>query len=122
MLADLHYTRGRLGKAERAYRQALSVDDENVQALNNLAWLYATSPEKSGFYRPQQALELAEKAAAGSSEPHVLDTLAESYYVNGMYEKAFETGQLALSKAGADRGHFRKQLEKFTRALQEDNP
>ncbi|MFP4159243.1 MAG: M48 family metalloprotease [Desulfobacterales bacterium] len=122
MLADLHYTRENLGQAEKAYRRALSVDNENVQALNNLAWLYATSPEESDYYRPQQALELAAKAAAGSSEPHVLDTLAESYYVNGMYERAVETGQVALSKAVTDRQHFRNQLEKFTRAAQEENP
>ncbi|MFO7930749.1 MAG: M48 family metalloprotease [Desulfosalsimonas sp.] len=121
MLADLHYTRENLGQAEKSYRRALSVDNENVQALNNLAWLYATSPEESGYYRPKQALELAEKAAAGSSEPHVIDTLAESYYVNGMYERAVETAQIALSKAGADRQHFRNQLEKFTKAAQKEN-
>lgn len=122
MLADLHYFRENLAEAEKAYRNALSVDDKDVRALNNLAWLYATSPENSNFYRPEQALKLAEKAAKTSSEPHVLDTLAESYFVNGMYQEAIEAEKQALSRAGADKPHYRKQLNKYRKAAKEKIP
>ncbi|MFP4193716.1 MAG: M48 family metalloprotease [Desulfobacterales bacterium] len=117
-LADRHYFRENLAEAEKFYQKALSIDNGDIRALNNLAWLYATSPEKSKFYRPKQALELAKKAAEISSEPHVLDTLAESYFINGMAEKAIEPEKTALSKAGANRPHYRKQLEKYKKAAE----
>ncbi|MFW6011049.1 MAG: M48 family metalloprotease [Desulfosalsimonas sp.] len=119
MLADLHFFRENLAKAEKFYHNALSINNKDVRALNNLAWLYATSPKNSEFYRPEQALELAQKAAKISSEPHILDTLAESYYINGMVEKAIETEKMALSKAGAKRKHYSKQLEKYKKAAED---
>ncbi|MFW5908874.1 MAG: M48 family metalloprotease, partial [Desulfosalsimonas sp.] len=118
MLADLHFFRENLAKAEKFYHNALSINNKDVRALNNLAWLYATSPKNSEFYRPEQALELAQKAAKISSEPHILDTLAESYYINGVVEKAIETEKMALSKAGAKRKHYSKQLEKYKKAAE----
>ncbi|MCF8110798.1 MAG: M48 family metalloprotease [Desulfobacteraceae bacterium] len=122
MLADLYYFRKNLAEAQRYYQNALSIDNGDVRALNNLAWLYATSPEKSKFYKPEQALELAKRAAQISSEPHALDTLAESYFINGMVQKAIETEELALSKAGANRRHYRKQLEKYKKAAHKKTP
>ncbi|MBS3732434.1 MAG: tetratricopeptide repeat protein, partial [Desulfobacterales bacterium] len=116
------YSRENVTGAISAYRQALSLEADNVQALNNLAWLYATQPRDSGFFRPQRALELARMAADNSQQPHVLDTLAESYFINGQYEKAFTVEEKALSAAGVNRGHYREQLEKFRRAADRNIP
>jgi predicted Zn-dependent protease len=48
--------------------------------------------------------------------PHVWDTLAESYYVNGMHQEAVETSRQALALAGKKRTYYQDQLDKFTKA------
>jgi Tfp pilus assembly protein PilF len=44
--------------AEKAYRQALEIDPNNVVALNNLAWIAMMNPERAG-----EAVGYAKKAA-----------------------------------------------------------
>ncbi len=113
LLGDIHYHRGQLAEAAAAYEEAIAMDPDHAQALNNLAWLYATA-DRPGLQRPDRALSLALRAAAVDSAPHVLDTLAESYYVNQMYDQAAAAGQRALESAGdRERPYFEKQLKKF---------
>ncbi len=119
ILGDIRFSRDKLDEAVSAYRDALSLDSGNVRALNNLAWLYATASKDSGLFRPEKALELAKKAAEKSGEPHVLDTLAESYFVNGKYGKAIAVEEKALSAAGSNQSHYRGQLKKFRRAARD---
>ncbi len=45
--------------------------------------------------------------------PHVWDTLAESYYVNGMYREAVEAAEQALAMARKKRSYYEDQLKKF---------
>ncbi len=104
-----------MSEAESVLRAALMHDPENASALNNLAWLYATGP--SPFRNPQDALDLALKAAALSPEPSVLDTLAEAYYINGRYADAVSTINEAISEDGPQQSYFLKQKEKFEKAL-----
>ncbi len=118
MTADLYFSRGNLKAAESAYMQTLDLNPGNAQALNNLAWLYATSASETGFFKPEKALELAKKAARLSPEPHVTDTLAESFFVNGFYKEAAATGRQALSAAVSEKSYYQKQLEKFRSALE----
>ena len=115
LLGDIYLDEQEYEKAITAYEQTLKIDPDHVGALNNLAWLYATC-EKKEFLNPKKSLELAQRAAALSQAPHVLDTLAESYYVNGDYAEALETGQQALLNADSDSGYYRKQIEKFSAA------
>jgi len=115
MLADMYHGTGNLAKSIESYRKTISLDPHNARALNNLAWLYATSEDPDHF-RPQKALELARRAAEQSRRAYILDTLAESYYVNGKYEKAVEAGKEALERATDDPGYYRRQLEKFKTA------
>ncbi len=112
ILGDIYYSRKNYEGVVWAYEKSLYLDSRNPQVMNNLAWLYATCDEKR-FRNPNRALDLAKKAASMAPEPHVLDTLAESYYVNGMSDKAVETAQKALELAKTDLDHYRKQLEKF---------
>ena len=49
--------------------------------------------------------------------PHILDTLAEAYYINGHYEDALAAIDEAIARDGPERDHFLKQREKFQRAL-----
>jgi Zn-dependent protease with chaperone function len=113
LLGDIHQGRGRLAEAAAAYEQAIALDPRQARALNNLAWLYATSQDPA-LRRPERALALARRAAALDPAPHVLDTLAESYYVNGNLADAVATGRRALAAAApGDRPYFEAQLEKF---------
>ncbi len=112
ILGDIYFSRKNYGGVVRTYETSLYLDARNPQVMNNLAWLYATCEDK-GFRNPQRALELAKTAASMAPEPYVLDTLAESYYANGMADKAAETAEKALEVAKTDIDYYRKQLEKF---------
>ena len=116
LLGDLYYSEENYADAIADYKQALRLAPSNSRALNNLAWLYATA-KKEKFYRPQEALSLAKRAAELEKKPHILDTLAEAYFINGEYKKAVETEKLALSAARGDTSHYQKQLERFRRRL-----
>ncbi len=111
----LLFEKGRYSEAESVLRAALMQDPEDPSVLNNLAWLYATAP--SPFRNPKDALDLAQKAADLSPEPFILDTLAEAYYINGLYADAVSTINEALSVDGPQRNYFLKQKEKFEKAL-----
>lgn len=115
-LGDLHYSEKAYSRAAAAYNKAIGHDPDNARALNNLAWLYATTREK-GIFQPERALVLAKRAARIDPQPHVLDTLAQCYFVNGEYAKAVETEKQAIARAGENASHYRKQLEKFQKKL-----
>ena len=58
-------------------------------------------------------MELAEKAASINKSSHILDTLAESYFVNGRREAAIAAGKQALNLARDNHSYYKEQLEKF---------
>ncbi|RJQ50382.1 MAG: tetratricopeptide repeat protein, partial [Desulfobacteraceae bacterium] len=113
MRGDLHYSRKEYSKAIESYEQAIRLKPESPQVLNNLAWLYATCPS-SEFRNPVRAMHLAERAAAMEQSSQIMDTLAESYFVNGYREAAVSAGKRALELSGADKSYFRDQLKKFS--------
>lgn len=106
---------GRFGEAERALLKSHEMAPDNATVLNNLAWLYATAP--APYFNPEEALRLASLAAAKEATPHVLDTLAEAYFVNGRYQEALEAIEKALAMQPANRDYFIKQKEKIEGAL-----
>jgi tetratricopeptide (TPR) repeat protein len=77
--------------------------------------LYATAEDRY-FRNPARALDLAKAAASLLEEPHILDTLAQCYFVNGQYVKALETAQHALRLARENRTYYQEQVEKFRKA------
>ncbi len=111
-LGDLYFARKQYAETIEAYEQAIKLQSENVQVLNNLAWLYATC-EDERFRNPKQALKLAETAANLEQAAYILDTLAESYFVNGMFEEAIDAEKEALRLAEKNRSYYEDQLEKF---------
>lgn len=113
LLGDIHQSRERFAEAAAAYEEAIALDPRQARALNNLAWLYATSGQPE-LRDPVRALALARRAAALDPAPHVIDTLAESYYVNGLFAEAVIAGQRALeASAPGDRAYFEAQLKKY---------
>jgi Zn-dependent protease with chaperone function len=115
MLGDLYYSNKNYSKTIKAYEQSIALAPDNPQVLNNLAWLYATC-EVERFRDPKKALKLAQKAAEIEKSPHILDTLAESFYVNSQFEKAVEAEMGALDLATQNRTHYENQLAKFIAA------
>ena len=66
-----------------------------------------------GLRASEKALQYAKQAAALSLAPHILDTLAESYYVNGFYDEAITAITQALAMAPRDRHYYESQLRKY---------
>ena len=107
---------GDFAKAEAALKKSLEAVPEDATTLNNLAWLYATSPPP--YRKPAAALELALLSASLDQAPYVLDTLAEAYYINGQPEQALETIRWALLKEPKNRQYFLRQQQKFEAAVE----
>ncbi len=103
-------------EAEAAMQRALELAPDNATILNNLAWLYATSPPP--HHNPPEALKLALRAASLDTQPHVLDTLAEAYFANEQYENAVEAIERALGKDPPNKKYYIEQKQKFEGALQ----
>jgi tetratricopeptide (TPR) repeat protein len=115
LLGDLYYGREKHHQAGQAYEQAIELSESHSRALNNLAWLYATT-NQSGLRDPIRALELAERAAFIEQAPHILDTLAECYFVNGRIIDAIRAEQQALELATGNRQYYEEQLRRFKQA------
>jgi Zn-dependent protease with chaperone function len=106
---------GHIEEAESALTKALAMAPEDATILNNLAWLYATSPPP--HFKPRRALQLASEAAQIEPAPHTLDTLAEAYFVNGRFPEALAAIDLALERKPLAREYYLQQKEKFLDAL-----
>jgi Zn-dependent protease with chaperone function len=115
LLGDFKYARKRYAEAQSAWESSLSLKPDTAAVLNNLAWLLATC-EEAGLRDPVRALELAERAAGLEQSAYILDTLAESYHVNGRHADAVAAARHALRLATGDRAHYERQLEKFLAA------
>ena len=115
LLGDLYYKIENWGGSREAYEEAIALNPQSAYVLNNLAWLYATC-EDERFRDPKRALELVNRAVAIETSPHVLDTLAESYFVNGRYAEALEAEKRALALVKGNRSYYLEQLERFEKA------
>lgn len=117
LLGDLKYSQNAFPETAEAYERSLALNPENPQVLNNLAWLYATSADET-LRDPTRALALAQRAAHLDPSPHVLDTLAECYFVNGDIDAAIRFEQRALDTAKEKHAYYREQLVRFQSALE----
>jgi len=114
-LGNIYYNVGNWSGTRRAWEKSLALKPDNSLVLNNLAWFYATCEDKR-FRDPYRALALAKLAVNLDPAPHIWDTLAESYYVNGMYHDAVEAARQALSRTTEKRSYYEGQLKKFEAA------
>ncbi len=114
-LGDIYQAGRDYEKAVLAYEKALALHPENPHVLNNLAWLLVTCKDPL-IKDPEKALVLAKKAASLDASPHILDTLAESYFATGHNEKAIEIIRAAIELAMENKRYYLNQLEKFKSA------
>ncbi len=96
----------------RAYEEAITRNPDSAYVLNNLAWIYATCDDRL-LRNPGKAIRLAMKAVKIKAAPHILDTLAESYYINGMIDDAIQTARRAVAESTDNHSYFKKQLTRF---------
>jgi len=115
-LGELFLQRKDYEKAEWFTKRAVRLAPNSAQALNNLAWLYATS-EDPRYLRPKEALILAKRAAGIDPAPYILDTLAEAYFRNGMVKEAAQLEEEILSQGPERASYYKGQLKRFRKAL-----
>ncbi len=118
LLGDLYIDKKKYRDAINNYETALKISPNNPHVLNNLAWILATC-EIPELQNPIKALALAKRAAALQiASPHILDTLAECYFVTGQYAKAVDSEIKALEmiNKNEDKDYFENQLEKYQNA------
>ncbi len=110
------------GKGEEGlkyWKQALARDPDNLQVLNDTAWVLSTSNDAS-IRNGAEAMKLAEHAVqlTSNGEPALLGTLAAACAETGSFDKAVELEQQATDLA-AQKGEtdlsmsLRKRLELF---------
>lgn len=92
--ADFYNLQGDSAKAETAYEAVLKLEDRNVVALNNLAWLLAANPQKAE--RAAELLEQAVKEIGLTGE--LLDTRARIKISSRQFDAAERDLLQALSQ------------------------
>lgn len=99
-LADTLMKNGRLKLAVKQYYEVLRLEPANIEALNTLAWIHATSKDKD-LSNPEEALRLALQACEidDYKNPGPLDTLAAAYASNSQFTEAIEMAGKAIKIA-----------------------
>jgi tetratricopeptide (TPR) repeat protein len=108
-LADLEDLRGHFREAEALYRKVLRQDENNVMALNNLAWLLSHQPNKGREAEP--LIERAVRVLGPRAE--LLDTRAVVYLSLGRSEDAIADLERAIADSPNPSRYFH-----LARALQ----
>jgi len=94
--------KGQSVEAIQHYEKALEISPQSVSALNNLAWLLATSHNER-LRNGARAIQLARQADQLSQGANalVLRTLAAGYAEAGQFGKAIESARAAIDVAQA---------------------
>jgi tetratricopeptide (TPR) repeat protein len=119
--ADAYLSIGEHEKALPDYEKILEQDPKHEGALNNYAWVLATSP-KDNVRNAKKSLEYALKAVEASEgkKPHILSTLGAAYAENGDWEKALEWSKKAVAMAEDE--EMRAQLQKEVESYEKKEP
>ncbi len=117
--------------AVKEYQQAIDTSEialilypDDINILNELAWIYATA-EETIYRNPQKAIRYAKKAVKLSDRknPVILDTLAAAYHINSEHKKAVDVQKEALNMVDSEEDEFdyRKRLNTYAYALDQEN-
>jgi len=113
-LGMLFYSRGDLQKTIYHWDMALQLKGDQVDLLNNLAYIIATQTDEF-LKNPQKAIQMARRACELTEfkKPEILDTLAVAYAADGRFTEAIETIQKAIDLAvPSDNQAFKNELKK----------
>ena len=102
ILGTVLIQQGRVREAIEQWQEALTTEPENGNAMSNLAWVFAASPDDS-VRDGARAVELAEKALriSGGKIPMIFRTVAAAYAENGRFGEAIETAQRGVALANS---------------------
>jgi len=104
-----------------AFKNSLLINKNQPDVLNNLAWLLLKCKNKL-FINKAEALKYAKRAFSLIDEnkisdfTHIIDTLAEAYYQNKLYEQALRFSKRAKELSRDKKEYYEKQYEKMKRA------
>ena len=92
----------RVGEGVEEWQKVLAIQPDNGNALSNLAWVFATSPDQSLRDGPK-AIELAVQALrlSGGRIPVLFRTLAAAYAESGQFSEAIQTAQKGIELANS---------------------
>src|SRR5436190_848033 len=84
------------------WQKVLAIQPDNGNAMSNLAWIFATSPDQSLRDGPK-AVELAEQALRFSAGriPILFRTLAAAYAESGRFAEAIQTARRGIELANS---------------------
>jgi len=101
-LGSAFVKKGEVNEAIAHFQKALTIEPDNVEVLNDLAWLLATAPQAS-LRNGNRAVELAQRAdqVAGGESPIILSTLAAAYAEVGRFGDAQQSARKAVEQATA---------------------
>lgn len=109
LLGDVAARAGQEDKAERAYRKALEAAPDDVELLNNLAWLLR---DRAG--RLNEALTLVARALEIDPSRHdAWDTLAELRFRNGQNEAAVAALDRAEALDPSQAAHYANRRRQY---------
>ncbi len=124
LIGNNELSRGNAENAVRYYKDALALDVDYDEALNNLAWVLATNPDEK-LRDGKEAVRLASAAVSQKrgNTISMLATLSVAYAEDGQFEQAVQVAEEAQELARAQ-GHqaLVKELEKRIRGFKEGRP
>ena len=93
---------GRAAEGVEEWQKVLAIQPDNGNAMSNLAWVFATSPERS-LRNGSHAVQLAEQAVriSGGRIPILFRTLAAAYAESGRFSEAIKTAQQGIELANS---------------------
>ncbi len=93
---------GHIREGVEEWQKVLSIQPDNGNAMSNLAWVFATSPDES-LRDGAQAVQLGEEALriSGRRIPVIFRTLAAAYAEKGMFSQAIQTAQRGIGLANS---------------------
>jgi len=113
LTGDLKQELGKDAESLAAYEKSLTLEPDNPETLNNLAWLLITTSDPA-ISDTERALILALQASLlRPTAGYIMDTLAATYWANNMLEKALETEDRAIGHDPANRIFYRRQMHFF---------
>lgn len=93
---------GRVAEGVEEWQKVLAVEPDNGNAMTNLAWVFATSPDGS-LRDGAKAVQLASEALriSGRRIPIIFRTLAAAYAENGQFSEAIQIAQQGIELANS---------------------